>query len=178
MIKMKSSKEKLDTQRIRSHSKARHRAALLPPLTKFEVSYIMRYLPAADKLLTLSLLNHEWHQLIKNHYAWKKLPKRNQYCSLRSFLHFLESFQNFDWIAIPDVPEDWCNPEKMEMLEYAESVEFSLLTNSARMEDLLGREILLSKLLSMELLFHKSWRCYYIYSQFFNSQTQKKFVSL
>lgn len=49
---------------------------LWPPLREFEVSVIVKFVPASTKLTVLALLNKSWSALLSKNYAWSYFPKR------------------------------------------------------------------------------------------------------
>ncbi len=76
-------------------------APLLPPLKMFEVVVILKFLPASDKLVELSLLNKRWCELVHQHYAWRVFPTLPFTKDLPCYKRFLLSFSTLAGIRVP-----------------------------------------------------------------------------
>ena len=134
------------SSKISLQSKTERTPSLLLSLRDFEVSIIVRFLSAKEKLLTMALLSKRWHALISKHYSWEHLPSRGPNCLLSGYLDFLDKFDEFTGMRVPSLPEELFTKRWMADFEGASSVGAVQVGSEKHFKLLCEHPALLSKL--------------------------------
>ena len=95
---------------------------MLGLLRDFEVSVIVKFLSFSERLKVLMLLSRSWLRFIFKNYAWSSFPTQSQVFLVSGFLNFINSFHNLAGIDLPYFPGSLLTPERIALLQTAESV--------------------------------------------------------